>query len=86
MEVKPSENAEPTRKDELKKELDSYKANKPWREDLSVQEEKKGNDKKADDKASVGEKKDSQKADAPKKKGKKTKKPVPPADDADTTP
>ena len=41
MEVKPSEQAEPSTKDELKKELESYQANKPWREVLPVLEEKK---------------------------------------------
>ena len=34
VEAKPSPHAEESRKDELKKELESYKANKPWREAL----------------------------------------------------
>jgi tetratricopeptide (TPR) repeat protein len=86
VEAKPSENAEPNRKDELKKELESYKANKPWREDLSVQPAKKGDGKKADEnKTSVADKKDAQKSDTAKKKKKKTKKPAPPPDE-DSTP
>jgi tetratricopeptide (TPR) repeat protein len=48
VEAKPSENAEPTRKDELKKELQSYKDNKPWRE--SLPEDGKGAEKKLPDK------------------------------------
>ncbi len=40
VEVKPSGHAEPSRKDELKKELQSYQANKPWREALPEPEEK----------------------------------------------
>jgi len=65
VEVKPSPHAEPSRKDELKKELQSYLANKPWREDLPSQEIQKDSDKKpqenrkADEsKAPVVEKKD----------------------------
>ena len=49
VEVKPSPNAEPSRKDELKKELDSYKANKPWREALPLPQEKALGEKKTDD-------------------------------------
>ena len=76
MEAKPSQNAEPSRKDELKKELESYKANKPWREDLSVQAEKKGGEKKAvENKAPAGEKKE-----APKK----AEKPAPQPEDDGT--
>ena len=40
----------------MKKELESYKAEKPWREALPPQEEKATDDKKADD-----DKKDEQK-------------------------
>jgi len=77
VEVKPSLHAEPTRKDELKKELESYLANKPWREDLPGQEAKKDGDKnapgtkKADEKkAPVTAKKDTDagKKDSSKKK------------------
>ncbi len=76
VEAKPSQNAEPSRKDELKKELESYKANKPWREDLSVQAEKKGGEKKAvENKAPAGEKKE-----APKK----AEKPAPQPEDDGT--
>ena len=50
VEVKPSNPAEETQKDELKKELESYKANKPWREALPVQDAKKGDEKKAPEK------------------------------------
>ena len=49
VEAKPSEHAEASRKDELKKELESYQANKPWREALPHPEEKKAT-KKADEK------------------------------------
>jgi tetratricopeptide (TPR) repeat protein len=48
--AKSSDNAEPNRKDELKKELESYKANKPWRESLPEDikpEVKKTGEKKA---------------------------------------
>jgi tetratricopeptide (TPR) repeat protein len=83
VEAKPSEHAEPSRKDELKKELQSYQANKPWREDLSVQAEKKEADQKAaENKSSAAERKDGaaenkeQKADTASKK-KKHKKPAP---------
>jgi Tfp pilus assembly protein PilF len=50
VEAKPSEHAEASRKDELKKELESYKANKPWREALPILEEKKDDGKKVDGK------------------------------------
>ena len=50
VEVSPGEHAEPSRKDELKKELESYKANKPWREALPLQDEKTAGDKKAEEK------------------------------------
>ncbi|MEI8374295.1 MAG: tetratricopeptide repeat protein [Planctomycetota bacterium] len=72
VEVKPSAHAEASRKDELKKELDSYKANKPWREATPVQEEKKTDDKKTEErKAFAEEKKEAKKSDTPKKKKKK---------------
>jgi hypothetical protein len=63
VEVKPSEYADSSTKEELKKELQSYQANKPWREALPLPQEKKGDDKKGDKKtdekkAYVGEKKD----------------------------
>ena len=70
MEVKPSKQAEESTKDELKKELQSYQANKPWREDLPIKEEKK-------DKAA--ENKDPQKPDT----SKKSEKPAPKLDDRD---
>ena len=41
VEAKPGEHAEPSTKDELKKELQSYQANKPWREALPLPEAKK---------------------------------------------
>ncbi len=91
IEVKPSKQAEPSTKDELKKELQSYQANKPWREVLPVLEEKKDDDKKADkNKASVEEKKD----EAPEQKEprksatskKESKTPAPKSDNVDTTP
>ena len=47
VEAKPVEKGEPSRKDELKKELQSYQANKPWREALPEQEGNKSGDKKA---------------------------------------
>lgn len=75
VEAKPRPSAEPTRKDELRKELESYKANKPWREDLPVSEEPKTGAKKADEKKvsaaapkdAVAEKKAPQAPDATKK-------------------
>ena len=70
VEAKPSEHAEPSRKDELKKELESYKANKPWREALPVPEDKKTGDKKAEEKKSSAEEKKNvpaEKASPPKK-------------------
>jgi tetratricopeptide (TPR) repeat protein len=48
VDVEPSPNAEPSRKDELKKELESYRANKPWREALPLPEVKKGDEKKVE--------------------------------------
>ena len=81
VEVKPGENAEPSRKDELKKELQSYQANKPWREALPLAEEKKPS--AAEKKDLAAEKKDPPKSDTPKKK-KKSKKPAPTPDDTDT--
>jgi len=75
VEAKPSTHAEPSRKDELKKELDSYKANKPWREVTPVQMDQKTDDNKTEEnKASAEEKKEPRKSDAPKKKKKKKKK------------
>ncbi|MGA2258019.1 MAG: tetratricopeptide repeat protein [Thermoguttaceae bacterium] len=76
VEAKPGPHAEPSRKDELKKELESYKASKPWREALPLPEAPKTDGKKAEEKkASVaankvetGEKKDPQKSDTPKNK------------------
>ena len=87
VEVKPGPNAEPSRKDELKKELENYQANKPWREALPLPEEKKTGDKKTDKKkASAAEKKteavenkERPKSDAPKDKMHKEK-PQPAAD------
>jgi tetratricopeptide (TPR) repeat protein len=70
VEVKPSPHAEPTRKDELKKELESYKANKPWREVLPAEEAQKDGDKRVkEQKAVVREKNDAvaEKKDPPKK-------------------
>ncbi len=51
---------EESQKDELKKELQSYKANKPWREALPAQGEKNSADK-SDDAKKDGEKKDAEK-------------------------
>ena len=49
VEVSPSDKAEPSRKEELKKELESYKANKPWREALPEGSKKaKSPDKKTE--------------------------------------
>jgi Tfp pilus assembly protein PilF len=70
VEVKPSPHAESSRKDELKKELESYKANKPWREVLPVPEDPKTGDKKAEEKKSSAEEKKNvpaEKASPPKK-------------------
>ncbi len=94
VEAKPSEHAKESRKDELKKELQSYQANKPWREALPEPEDKKTDDKKIDDnKASVGEKKDqarekkdSAPPETPQKKEKKSQKPAPKLDDGDPPP
>ena len=84
--TKPSKE-DPDRKDELKKELESYKAGKPWREDLPGDSakpgEKKGEAKKATAAAASGDsavKKAPKQADKPKKKTKK-KKPAPPPED-----
>ena len=75
VEVKPSERVTASRKDELKKELQSYQANKPWREALPEAEAKKDVKKADESKASPGdkkdkaaEKKDPQKSDPAKKK------------------
>jgi tetratricopeptide (TPR) repeat protein len=79
---------EPDRKDELKKELESYKASKAWREDLPADEAKqsakkpeahKGSSETATSDAAA---KSDQKQPA-KPKDKKTKKPVPQPDDDD---
>jgi tetratricopeptide (TPR) repeat protein len=87
LDAKSSDHAEPTRKDELKKELESYKANKPWRESLPLPEDAK---KAGETKAAAGGKSgdaatanDPQKSSAAKKQ-KKKKKAVPKPDDTDT--
>ena len=94
VEAKPRPNAEPSTKNELKKELASYQANKPWREALPLPEDKQTAAKTAGEnkgplevkKDEPAEKKDPPKAATPKKKKKKSKKPSPPADEkpADT--
>ena len=84
VEAKPSPNAESSRKDELQKELDSYKANKPWREALP--DDAKPAAEKNNAKAAGGdstEQKDKKTPDKPKKK-KKKKKPAPPPEDQDS--
>jgi len=99
VEAPPSNQAEPSQKDELRKELESYKANKPWREALPLQVEKKGDEKKAREskvdakkpsveakKDEVARTKDLQKSDTPKGEKKKSKTPVPMPDNADATP
>jgi tetratricopeptide (TPR) repeat protein len=87
VEVSPVDKDEPDRKDELKKELQSYKANKKWREALV-----NGVEVKADEQKSQAQKGDGQSTsadpakgqreqpDKPKKK-KKKKKPAPPPEE-----
>jgi len=84
VEAKPSPNAEPTRKDELQKELDSYKANKPWREALPEDNQKKPDVQKSTGATAAGDgSADKKSTDKPKKK-KKKKKPAPPPEDSDS--
>ncbi|MGO9113922.1 MAG: tetratricopeptide repeat protein [Thermoguttaceae bacterium] len=87
VEAKPSNQAEPTQKDELRKELESYKANKPWREALPAQDEKKDGEKKSEV-GKLSEKKPSveEKKDEVAEKKKKPQMPAPMPDDADSMP
>ncbi len=66
---------EPDRKDELKKELQSYKANKKWREALVNGVEQKQEEPKPEAKKGSGQKQ----SDKP--KAKKSKKPAPPPEE-----
>jgi tetratricopeptide (TPR) repeat protein len=93
VEAKPSANAEPSRKDELKKELNSYKANKAWRESLPLPEDAKtATQKDSENKASAGTKTDDATAEknpqtsGTSTKSKKKKKAAPKPEDAETTP
>jgi tetratricopeptide (TPR) repeat protein len=79
---------EPDRKEELKRELESYKVNKPWREDLQGDQAKPA--KKADAKKGTSETASTdpaatsgQKQPTKPKKAKKTEKPAPSPDDDD---
>ena len=78
--AKPSRDAEPTRKDELQKELNSYTAHKPWRESLPEDSAAKPDEKKAEAGDNAG-KKDQSQSDQPKKKKKKKKKSLPPPEE-----
>ena len=86
VDVTPKASDEPTRKDELKKELDCYKAGKPWRESLPEDDKKSGGDKAGAEKgeAASGDNTQPEKkqTDKPKKKKKKKKKTPPPEDAA----
>jgi tetratricopeptide (TPR) repeat protein len=70
---------DPDRKDELKKELESYKANKAWREDLPGDSAKQDDSTKPSAKKSDASKEANEKAKP--KNEKKTKKPAPADDD-----
>jgi hypothetical protein len=85
---------DPDRKDELKKELESYKASKPWREDLpgdlAKPPAKKAPAKNPDVQKRTSEaastdspEKSDLKQPAKPKKAKNTKKPAPPPEDDD---
>ena len=58
----------------MKKELDSYKANKPWREALPLPDDNKNSEKKADENKADKGKSDDTKA---KKKGESAEEKVP---------
>jgi len=92
VEVSSPSKEEPDRKDELKKELESYKASKPWREDLPADDAKKPGNKaepKAGPQESTGEtasrhsaaKQEPSQSDKPKKE--KGAKSAPPVEDDD---